>query len=164
MLVLDDATSAVDANVEARIHDALRSAMAGRTTLLIAHRQSTLALADQIAVLDEGRLVDLGTHEELTARCPLYRRLLSGPAGPGSSKAPAQGGRAEVITSALWVAAGGAGRASAGAAGAVFLTSDAGATKERRRSDEGATKERRRSEEGRQRVSSGPQRAASTDL
>ena len=54
VLVLDDATSAVDANVEARIHDALRSAMAGRTTLLIAHRQSTLALADQIAVLDAG--------------------------------------------------------------------------------------------------------------
>jgi ATP-binding cassette subfamily B protein len=102
VLVLDDATSAVDASVEARIHDALRSAMAGRTTLLIAHRQSTLALADQIAVLDEGRLVDLGTHEELTARCPLYRLLLAGTAGPGSSKAPAPGGRADVITSALW--------------------------------------------------------------
>ena len=78
VLVLDDATSAVDANVEARIHDALRSVMAGRTTLLIAHRRSTLALADRIAVLDEGRLVDLGTHEELTARCPLYRLLLAG--------------------------------------------------------------------------------------
>jgi ATP-binding cassette subfamily B protein len=102
VLVLDDATSAVDANVEARIHDALRSAMAGRTTLLIAHRQSTLALADQIAVLDEGRLVDLGTHEELTARCPLYRLLLAGTAGPGSGKVPAQASRAEVITSALW--------------------------------------------------------------
>src|SRR6185312_9608842 len=102
VLVLDDATSAVDANIEARIHDALRSAMAGRTTLLIAHRQSTLALADQIAVLDEGRLVDVGTHEELTARCPLYRRLLAGATEPGRSKAPARGGRAEVITSALW--------------------------------------------------------------
>ena len=53
--------------------------MAGRTTVLIAHRRSTLELADQIAVLDEGRLVDLGTHEELTERCPLYRLLLSGP-------------------------------------------------------------------------------------
>jgi ATP-binding cassette subfamily B protein len=102
VLVLDDATSAVDANVEARIHDALRSAMAGRTTLLIAHRQSTLALADQIAVLDEGRLVDLGTHEELTARCPLYRLLLAGTAGPDDGKVPAQSDGAEVVTSTLW--------------------------------------------------------------
>ena len=53
--------------------------MAGRTTLLIAHRRSTLQLADRIAVLDQGRLVDLGTHEELTARCALYRLLLTGP-------------------------------------------------------------------------------------
>lgn len=79
LLVLDDATSAVDARVEHEIHDALRGVMAGRTTLLIAHRQSTLALADRIAVLDGGRLVDTGTHEELTARCGLYRRLLTDP-------------------------------------------------------------------------------------
>jgi ATP-binding cassette subfamily B protein len=57
----------------------LRRVMAGRTTLLIAHRRSTLQLADRIAVLDEGRLVDEGTHEQLTARCALYRLLLSGP-------------------------------------------------------------------------------------
>src|SRR3984885_1956919 len=79
ILVLDDATSAIDAKVEAQIHGTLRRVMAGRTTLLIAHRRSTLELADQIAVLDEGRLVDLGTHEELTERCSLYRLLLSGP-------------------------------------------------------------------------------------
>ena len=79
ILVLDDATSAIDARVEAQIHGTLRRVMAGRTTLLIAHRRSTLQLADQIAVLDEGRLVDLGTHEELTERCSLYRLLLSGP-------------------------------------------------------------------------------------
>jgi ATP-binding cassette subfamily B protein len=79
ILVLDDATSAIDAKVEAQIHATLRRVMAGRTTLLIAHRRSTLQLADQIAVLDEGRLVDLGTHEELTERCALYRLLLSGP-------------------------------------------------------------------------------------
>jgi ATP-binding cassette subfamily B protein len=113
VLVLDDATSAVDANVEARIYDALRSAMAGRTTLLIAHRQSTLALADQIAVLDAGRLVDQGTHEELSARCPLYRLLLAGTAEQDGGKVPAQGGEAEVITSALWGSASG----SPGAAG-----------------------------------------------
>jgi ATP-binding cassette subfamily B protein len=79
ILVLDDATSAVDARVEAQIHETLRRVMAGRTTLLIAHRHSTLQLANKIAVLDAGRLVDLGTHEELTTRCPLYRLLLAGP-------------------------------------------------------------------------------------
>ncbi|MGX1757487.1 ABC transporter ATP-binding protein [Streptomyces lydicus] len=79
LLVLDDATSAVDARVEHEIHEALRGVMAGRTTLLIAHRASTLALADRVAVLDEGRLVDIGTTEELEDRCPLYRRLLADP-------------------------------------------------------------------------------------
>ncbi len=79
ILVLDDATSAIDARVEAQIHATLRKVMAGRTTLLIAHRRSTLQLADRIAVLDEGRLVDEGTHEELTERCAMYRLLLAGP-------------------------------------------------------------------------------------
>ncbi|KIZ18834.1 ABC transporter [Streptomyces natalensis ATCC 27448] len=79
LLVLDDATSAVDARVEHEIHEALRGVMQGRTTLLIAHRASTLALADRIAVLDGGRLVDFGTQEELELRCPLYRRLLTDP-------------------------------------------------------------------------------------
>jgi ATP-binding cassette subfamily B protein len=79
ILVLDDATSAVDARVESQIHQTMRRVMAGRTTLLIAHRKSTLQLANKIAVLDAGRLVDLGTPEELAARCPLYRLLLAGP-------------------------------------------------------------------------------------
>ncbi|WP_221352744.1 ABC transporter ATP-binding protein [Streptomyces beigongshangae] len=79
LLVLDDATSAVDARVEHEIHEALRGVMAGRTTLLIAHRRSTLNLADRIAVLDGGRLADIGTHEELTERSPLYRKLLTDP-------------------------------------------------------------------------------------
>ncbi|HTT53099.1 MAG TPA: ABC transporter ATP-binding protein [Streptosporangiaceae bacterium] len=79
ILVLDDATSAVDPRVEAGIHARLREVMAGRTTLLIAHRRSTLQLADRIAVLDEGRLVDSGPHAELEARCPLYRQLITGP-------------------------------------------------------------------------------------
>ncbi|GJF34822.1 ABC transporter [Kitasatospora sp. NE20-6] len=79
VLLLDDATSAVDPQVEAEIFGALRSVMAGRTTLLIAHRRSTLQLADRIAVLERGRLVDIGTHEELDARCPLYRALITDP-------------------------------------------------------------------------------------
>ncbi|MGW4732488.1 ABC transporter ATP-binding protein [Streptomyces shenzhenensis] len=79
LLVLDDATSAVDARVEHEIHEALKQVMAGRTTLLIAHRRSTLGLADRIAVLDAGRLADIGTHDELQERSALYRRLLTDP-------------------------------------------------------------------------------------
>ncbi|MGW2182350.1 ABC transporter ATP-binding protein [Streptomyces sp. NPDC001732] len=79
LLLLDDATSAVDARVEHEIHEALRQVMAGRTTLLIAHRRSTLGLADRIAVLEHGRLADIGTHEELERRSALYRRLLTDP-------------------------------------------------------------------------------------
>ncbi|WP_077800434.1 ABC transporter ATP-binding protein [Streptomyces sp. JHA26] len=79
LLVLDDATSAVDARVEHEIHEALAHVMRGRTTLLIAHRRSTLGLADRIAVLDHGRLADIGTHEELQERSALYRRLLTDP-------------------------------------------------------------------------------------
>nr|WP_206328044.1 ABC transporter ATP-binding protein [Streptomyces sp. S3(2020)] len=79
LLVLDDATSAVDARVEHEIHEALKQVMEGRTTLLIAHRRSTLNLADRIAVLEDGRLADLGTHEELQKRSALYRRLLTDP-------------------------------------------------------------------------------------
>ncbi|SEF04644.1 ABC transporter ATP-binding protein [Streptomyces sp. Ag109_O5-10] len=79
LLVLDDATSAVDARVEHEIHEALGHVMRGRTTLLIAHRRSTLNLADRIAVLDGGRLADIGTDEELQQRSALYRRLLTDP-------------------------------------------------------------------------------------
>jgi ATP-binding cassette, subfamily B, bacterial len=78
VLLLDDATSAIDPRLEAEIHAALREIMRGRTTLIIAHRRSTLNLADRIVVLDQGRVADSGTHEELSERCPLYRQLIMG--------------------------------------------------------------------------------------
>ncbi|MFJ4675173.1 ABC transporter ATP-binding protein [Kitasatospora sp. NPDC088783] len=99
LLLLDDATSAVDPQIEAEIHDALHSVMAGRTTLLIAHRRSTLQLADRIAVLDAGRLIDLGTHEELTARCPRYRSLITDPDAL-AAPAPTRGAEPERATGA----------------------------------------------------------------
>ena len=80
LLLLDDATSAVDPRIEAEIHATLHRVMAGRTTLLIAHRKSTLNLADRIAVLTaDGRVADIGTDAELTQRCELYRILITGP-------------------------------------------------------------------------------------
>ena len=81
VLVLDDATSSIDSRVEEEIHATLRRLMAGRTTLLVAHRRSTLRLADRIALVDGGRVVDIGTHTELMARSPQYRTLLAGPSG-----------------------------------------------------------------------------------
>ena len=76
VLVLDDATSAVDPVTEAAIHATLRRVTADRTTILIAHRRSTLSLADTIAVVAAGVVVDVGTHDELTTRCAAYRALL----------------------------------------------------------------------------------------
>ncbi|HEY5942063.1 MAG TPA: ABC transporter ATP-binding protein [Solirubrobacterales bacterium] len=75
ILILDDATSSVDATTEAAIKSGLREAMAGRTTFIIAHRLSTVSLADEIVVLDGGRIVDRGTHEELMEGCGFYREI-----------------------------------------------------------------------------------------
>jgi ATP-binding cassette subfamily B protein len=75
ILILDDATSSVDATTEAAIKAGMREAMAGRTTFIIAHRLSTVALADEIVVLDGGRIVDRGTHEELMEGCGFYREI-----------------------------------------------------------------------------------------
>jgi ATP-binding cassette subfamily B protein len=75
ILILDDATSSVDARTEAQIKVGLREAMEGRTTFIVAHRLSTISLADEIVVLDRGRIVDRGSHEELLERCPLYEEI-----------------------------------------------------------------------------------------
>ena len=76
VLILDDATSSVDASTERAIKVALAEAMSGRTTFIIAHRLSTIALADQIVVLDDGRIAAQGTHEQLLELSPLYREIV----------------------------------------------------------------------------------------
>ena len=75
ILILDDATASVDATTEARIRFGLRQAMRGRTTIIIAHRLSTIALADELVVLDRGRVAARGRHDELLATSPVYREI-----------------------------------------------------------------------------------------
>ena len=75
VLILDDATASVDATTEAQIRAGLRTAMEGRTTLIIAHRLSTIALADEIVVLDGGRIACRGTHQELLETSAVYREI-----------------------------------------------------------------------------------------
>ncbi len=76
ILLLDEATSALDSESEHHVQQALKELMRGRTTLIIAHRLSTIQHADQIAVLEQGRLVDVGDHRTLLKSCDLYQRLV----------------------------------------------------------------------------------------
>ncbi|HVW47747.1 MAG TPA: ABC transporter ATP-binding protein [Solirubrobacterales bacterium] len=106
ILILDDATSAVDARTEEAINEGLREVMADRTTLLVAHRRSTLHLADRVVVVDEGRVIDEGTHEELYERSAVYRGLLTGldedVAEAVEGRVEALGERVGQTTSAAW--------------------------------------------------------------
>ena len=77
VLILDDATSAIDASKEHEIRAALSTVMEGRTTLVIAHRAATIALADRVVVLEAGAVVEQGTHAQLLSRSARYRRLLA---------------------------------------------------------------------------------------
>jgi ATP-binding cassette subfamily B protein len=77
VMVLDDATSAIDVQVEQMIHASLRTQMEGRTTLIIAHRLSTISLADRVILLDQHKVVADGTHAELLATTPLYAEVLA---------------------------------------------------------------------------------------
>ncbi|HET7720708.1 MAG TPA: ATP-binding cassette domain-containing protein, partial [Acidimicrobiales bacterium] len=100
VLVLDDATSAVDASKEHEIRDAMATVMAGRTTIVIAHRPATIALADRVVLLDGGRVAADGTHAELLATSQRYREVLAAAAqsrsdGAGAAEAAGTAGTAE---------------------------------------------------------------------
>ncbi|PYM61988.1 MAG: hypothetical protein DMD79_11595, partial [Candidatus Rokuibacteriota bacterium] len=87
ILVLDEALSSVDAESEALIQTALEPLMAGRTTLIFAHRLSSVVAADRILVLDHGRVAESGRHGELMARRGAYFRLMVGQAEDGAGRA-----------------------------------------------------------------------------
>ncbi|HSR26015.1 MAG TPA: ABC transporter ATP-binding protein, partial [Candidatus Eisenbacteria bacterium] len=107
ILLLDDATSSVDTRIEEEIHATLRRLLVGRTTILVARRRSTLRLADRICLVEDGRVADSGTHEELMARSLSYRLLLAGPETlddepAEAAAAAASDDRVDGVTPSLW--------------------------------------------------------------
>ena len=90
ILILDEATSMIDADSEHQIAEAMGEFAAGRTCLIVAHRLSTVLAADRILVMDEGRLVDQGTHTELLARCPTYQLIARNQLVPGGEPAASE--------------------------------------------------------------------------
>jgi ATP-binding cassette subfamily B protein len=103
ILILDDATSSVDTLVEEEIHATLRRLLVGRTTILVARRRSTLRLANRICLVEDGRVADVGTNEELLARSPAYRLLMAGPDAVDDEAAPPiPGEQVDGVTPALW--------------------------------------------------------------
>ncbi|MFI7020715.1 ABC transporter ATP-binding protein [Streptomyces sp. NPDC050164] len=99
VLLLDDATSAVDPRTEEAIHGTLRQVMWGRTTLLVARRRSTLQLADRIALLEDGRVTETGTHDDLMARSAAYRNLFASTAADPDTEGAGRGDAAAHATS-----------------------------------------------------------------
>ncbi|WP_280701136.1 ABC transporter ATP-binding protein [Kitasatospora sp. GP82] len=89
-LVLDDPLSALDVHTEALVEQALRQVLGGTTALVVAHRPSTVLLADRVAVLDEGRITAVGTHQELMKSSPTYRELMSGESASTLEGSPAR--------------------------------------------------------------------------
>jgi ATP-binding cassette subfamily B protein len=94
VLILDDATSSVDPTKEHEIRAALREVMAGRTTIIIAHRPATIALADRVVLLEHGRVAENGTHDELLERSELYRQVLAQAGAVATTSARRAGARA----------------------------------------------------------------------
>ncbi|MHB1988727.1 MAG: ABC transporter ATP-binding protein [Acidimicrobiales bacterium] len=94
ILILDDATSAIDVHVEQQIHRALRELMKGRSTLLVAHRLSTIALADRVVLLEGGRVVADGRHHDLLESSPLYAEVLATTSDEASTERPTSPGSA----------------------------------------------------------------------
>ena len=93
-LVLDDPLSALDVHTEALVERALREVLGSTTALVVAHRPSTVLLADRVAVLDEGRIAAVGTHQDLLESSAVYRRLMSGEAGPAAPAPTLEGSSA----------------------------------------------------------------------